>query len=198
VSTNGYRGGPRTPLAHPEWTYIEKAALNDFTADELDVLNAQRRIYYAESQAEAILAMFAVAEHEPSFGYQINHFQHGLQSATMLFRAGYDEEDVVVGLLHDIGFVACPDRHGAFAAELLGAYVGDDNLWMLRHHQVAGSASGRDRWRDHPSFEWTLTFVEQFDQNAVDPDYENLPLSFFEPLVRRIFARTPRPLPVTE
>jgi hypothetical protein len=191
-------------LYRPDWRYVEKGALNDFTSEEFDRLNGQRRIYYAEQQADAVLAMFRAAEHEPSFGYQINHFEHGLQSATMLLEAGFGEEDVVVGLLHDIGFVACPDRHGAFAAELLGSYVEPRNVWMLRHHQRFGSfpppAPGdsglleREQWRGHPHFDWTVTFVEEFDQNAVDPSRENLPLESFEPLVRRIFARTPRPV----
>jgi hypothetical protein len=201
----GGRGTARTPLYRSDWRYVEKAALNDFTAEEFDRLNAQRRVYDAEQQADAVLAMFGAAENEPSFGYQINHFEHGLQSATMLAEAGFGEEDVVVGLLHDIGFVACPDRHGAFAAELLGAYVEPRNVWMLRHHQRFGSfpppadgdpgALEREQWRGHPHFDWTVTFVEEFDQNAIDPSRENLPLETFEPLLRRIFARAPRPLP---
>jgi predicted HD phosphohydrolase len=199
---------PRSPLYRPEWSYIEKPALNDFSAEEFALLNEQRRLYHAERQADSILAMFGAAQHEPSFGYQINHYEHGLQSATMLFRDGFDEEDVVVGLLHDIGFVACQTRHGAFSAELLGAYVEDRNVWMLRHHQAFGSflptlSDGvdegdlpRERWRSHPFFDWTLSFVEHYDQNAIDPAYENLPVEFFEPMVRRIFSRTPRSLPI--
>lgn len=208
--TPGTAGKGRSPLLHPEWRYVEKGALNDFSPEDDALLDVQRRRYYAEVQAEAVLALFGAAESEPSFGYQVNHYRHGLQSASMLARSGYDEEDVVVGLLHDVGFVACPDRHGAFAAELLGAYVGDRNVWMLRHHQRFGShprrvdAEGRpaplprDHWRGHPYFDWTVTFVEEFDQNAVDAGYEELPLSYFGPLVRHVFARTPRPLPVPE
>lgn len=129
----------RSPLYRDDWRYIERAALNDFSEEEWDLLNAQRHLYYAEHQVESILAMMRAAQHEPSFGYQINHYEHGLQSATMLFRDGYDAEDVVVALLHDIGFITCPDRHGAFSAELLGAYVDERNVWMLRHHQSFGS-----------------------------------------------------------
>jgi predicted HD phosphohydrolase len=200
-------GDSRSPLYRPEWSYIEKPALNDFSAEDFTLLNTQRGLYHAERQPDSILAMFGAAEHEPSFGYQINHYQHGLQSATMLFRDGFDEEDVVVGLLHDIGFVTCPTRHGAFSAELLGAYVDDRNIWMLRHHQAFGSFRPaiedddgselpRERWRGHPFFDWTVTFVEHYDQNAIDPGYENLPVEFFEPMVRRIFSRAPRPLPI--
>ncbi|HXW78735.1 MAG TPA: hypothetical protein VEJ84_04510 [Acidimicrobiales bacterium] len=194
----------RNPLYHDDWRYIERTTLNDFSEEEFAVLNAQRRVYYAEHQAESVMAMMRAAKHEASFGYQINHYEHGLQSATMLFRDGYAAEDVVVGLLHDIGFITCPDRHGAFAAELLGAYVDERNVWMLRHHQSFGSFRGsfspgtsvlpREKWREHPYFDWTLTFVEEYDQNAIDPAYENLPLEFFEPLVREVFARKPHPV----
>lgn len=198
----------RSPLYHDDWQYIERPALNDFSEKEFALLNTQRRVYYAEHQVESILAMMRAAQHEPSFGYQINHYEHGLQSATMLFRDGYGPEDVVVGLLHDIGFIACPDRHGAFSAELLGAYVDERNVWMLRHHQSFGSFRGsldkgtsvlpREKWRGHPHFEWTLTFVEEYDQNAIDPTYSNLPLEFFEPLLREVFARTPHSVAPSE
>ncbi len=198
----------RSPLYRDDWRYIERAALNDFSEEEWALLNAQRHLYYAEHQVESILAMMRAAQHEPSFGYQINHYEHGLQSATMLFRDGYDAEDVVVALLHDIGFITCPDRHGAFSAELLGAYVDERNVWMLRHHQSFGSFGvslspgtsvlPREKWRGHPYFEWTLTFVEEYDQNAVDPAYENLPLEFFEPLLREVFGRKPHPVAASD
>jgi predicted HD phosphohydrolase len=158
-----------------------------------------------ERQATAVLSLLAAGEHEPTFGYQINNYQHCLQSATMLHSDGYDEETVVVGLLHDVGFLACPDRHGAFAAELLGSYVSDENYWMLRHHQALATFIPADsqeperelpwhRWRDHPNAKWTSAFVNHYDQNAVDPSCGNLPLEFFEPMVRRIFSRSPKPL----
>jgi hypothetical protein len=85
-------------------------------------------MYYRERQADTVLSLLAAGEHEPTFGYQINNYQYCLQAATMLHADGYDEETtVVVGLLHDVGFLACPERHGAFAAELLGGYVSDEN-----------------------------------------------------------------------
>jgi predicted HD phosphohydrolase len=109
---------------------------------------------------------------------------------------------VVVALLHDIGFVASPSAHGAVAAALLRPYISAANHWMLLHHQVfqdyhlAGAAKvdreARERWRGHPSFEWTARFVATYDQNAMDASYNALPLSAFEPMVRRLFARPPQ------
>ncbi len=195
----------RSPLYKADWDYIDKTDLFAFTRADYAKLGRQREVYYRERQADAVLSLLTAGEHEPTFGYQVNNYQHCLQSATMLHAEGFDEETVVVGLLHDVGFLACPDRHGAFAAELLGGFVSDENYWMLRHHQafatfVAADDEEPDRelpwhkWRGHPFAGWTSTFVNQFDQNAVDPSHPSLPLEFFESMVRRIFSRSPRPL----
>lgn len=202
----------RSPLAETGWRHVEALPMDAFRASDWALLDRQRRPYYAARQADQVLAMLAASADEPSFGYQINNFRHCLQTATMVMEAGLDEEDVVVALLHDIGFVACPDWHGEFAAALLGAYVSDRNLWMLRRHTViqqvhvhdhpdhnraegeeAAYRHARDRWRDHPHFDWAVDFVERFDQRAISGSYPTAPLSVFVPMVRRVFARPPRP-----
>jgi len=33
-----------------------------------------------------------------------------------------------------------------------------------------------------------MTFCERWDQSSFDPDYENLPLAFFAPMVHQVFA----------
>jgi predicted HD phosphohydrolase len=195
-----------SPLARPEWRHVEKPALENFRAADWELLNGQRKIYYAERQAAHVLQLLAVSERDPSFGYRINNYRHCLQSATMVMRAGLDEEAIVVALLHDIGFVACPSNHGLFAAALLGGYVSERHRWMLAHHQVfqqlhfheleGPDPKARDKWRGHPHFHWAADFVERFDQNAIDPDYATAPLEHFVPMVHRIFERAPRSLPV--
>lgn len=197
-----------SPLLKPDWRYVEKISLEDFTRGDWALLNAQRSQYYAEEQARQVLRMLADSEHDTTFGYQVNNYRHSLQSATMAHRDGLGEEDVVVALLHDIGFIACPQRHGEFAAALLGAYVSERNEWMLRrhaifqdvhaHHHPDVDPNARERWRGHPHFEWAATFVARYDQATVDPGYECAPLSFFEPMVARIFARPQRRAPMPD
>ena len=190
-----------SPLDDPSWSYVEKATLEDFDADDWTRLNGQRAIYMPDRQAEQALRLLTAGRDDPTFGYRINNYRHCLQSATMALRAGLDEETVVVALFHDVGFVACPATHGDFAAELLRAYVCERNVWMLRHHAIFQNVhvsgypgldrDARERWRGHPHFEWTAEFVARFDQNAIDPDYDTAPIETFEPLVRRLFARSP-------
>jgi predicted HD phosphohydrolase len=192
----------RTPLADPAWAYVDAPTLEACTAADLALLERQSAVYFAQRQAADILRMLAGSADDPSYGYHVNNYRHCLQSATLALRDGLDEETVVVALLHDIGFVASPSAHGAVAAALLRPYISAANHWMLLHHQVfqdyhlAGDAKvdreARERWRGHPSFEWTARFVATYDQNAMDASYDALPLSTFEPMVRRLFARPPQ------
>jgi predicted HD phosphohydrolase len=190
-----------SPLLEPSWQFVPKVAMQDFTREDWDLINRQRGPYYRQEQGRQVLRMLAASEHDPGFGYMVNNYRHCLQSATMALRDGLDEEDVVVCLLHDIGFVACPDTHGEFAAALLGPYVSERNHWMLLRHPIFQQAhaphlpgadpQARERWRGHPHFEWAATFVERYDQAACDPHFDCAPLSVFEPLVHRLFARVP-------
>jgi len=195
----------RSPLLHPGWSYVEKADYYTFERADVDLLHRQHDAFDAERRAAVVLGLLVAGKNEPSYGYQINNYRHSLQSATKLLRAGFDEEHVVVGLLHDVGFLACPERHGAFSAELLGGYVSERNYWMLRHHQMFAAFELVDepipplgsrtweRWREHEHFEWTYEFVRGFDVNAMDPNYQAEELEFFEPMVQRIFSRVPKP-----
>jgi predicted HD phosphohydrolase len=182
----------RSRLLHPEWNYVETAHTADFTTEDWNVLNGQRALYYAERRAEAVLDLLRAGKDDPTFGYRLNSYHHALQSATLIVRDNLSAEDVVVAVLHDVGYHPCPERHGAFAAELLGGYISERNDWMLRHHQLVDSPEW-SRWSSHPHASWTETFFERYDTDAMDPEYDNLPIEFFEPLIRQIFASPARP-----
>ena len=192
----------QSPLMQADWQYVTKNSLEDFSRADWQIMLSQRSLYYREQQARQVLRLLSESEHDSTFGYQINNFRHCLQSATLALRDGLDEEDIVVCLLHDVGFIACPDSHGEFAAALLGCYVSERNHWMLQRHALFQDAhcphhplaqvDARELWRGHPHFEWAATFVDRYDQAAIDPNYECAPLSEFEPMVMRLFARVPR------
>lgn len=134
-------------------------------------------------------------------GYHVDRFEHSLQTATRAFRDGADEETVVVALLHDIGDTLAPENHGDLAAAVLKPYVSEANLWVVRHHPVFQGYYyyhhvGRDRlafekYRGHPHFERTHVFCDKWDQMSFDPEYDTMPLTAFEPMVRRLFTRKP-------
>ena len=45
-------GVPRNPLLKPDWSYIEKPTLEDFTGEDWSVMNGQRKTFQAELQAD--------------------------------------------------------------------------------------------------------------------------------------------------
>jgi predicted HD phosphohydrolase len=134
-------------------------------------------------------------------GYQIDRYDHSLQTATRAQRDGADEETIAVALLHDIGDVLAPWNHSDLAAAILQPYISPDNHWLVQHHGIFqgyyfwhhtdGDRFARERYRGHPMFERTAEFCERWDQVSFDPNYDTLPLEAFEPMVRRLFGRAP-------
>ena len=134
-------------------------------------------------------------------GYKIDRYQHSLQTATRAARDGADEETVICALVHDIGDTFAPETHSELAAAVVRPYVSPDNYWLIRHHGIfqgyyyfhhmGYDRMAREQYRGHPMFERTAAFCEKWDQTSFDPDYDTLPLSAFEPALRRIFTRAP-------
>ena len=135
--------------------------------------------------------------------YRISRLDHCLQTATRAERDGADEETIVCALLHDIGDVLAPANHSQVAAALLAPYVSEKNRWIVAHHGLfqgyywfhfAGhDRHARDRYRSHEHFDACVDFCANWDQVSFDPDYDTAPLEHFEPMVRALFAREPRP-----
>lgn len=189
------------PLAHPDWQYVRKRTLSEWRAEDWRVWERQRSQYYDEQTVSQVLRLLTCQKDDTSYIYTVNNYYHSLQTATRMLRAGLQDEDVTVGLLHDVGFVSCAETHGEFAAALLRPYICERNYWMLtRHaifqqfhfHELEGcDRHARDQWRGHPYFAWTAEFVDKFDQGTINYDEEILPIEAFEPVVRRVLSQPP-------
>ena len=189
------------PLAHPEWHYVRKRTLDEYTAADWETWRPQRDRYFGEQMVTQVLRMLECQKDDAAYIYTINNYYHCLQTATRMLRSGLPDEDVTVGLLHDVGFITCNETHGEFSAALLRPYVSERNYWMLTRHAIfqqhhfhglsGNDRNARDRWLGHPCFAWTAEFVEKFDQSTISFDEECLPLEAFEPIVRRVFSRPP-------
>lgn len=137
-------------------------------------------------------------------GFPVDRLTHCLQTATLAHRDGQDEEYVVCALLHDIGDTLGPYNHADIAASLLEPFVSEANLWMVKHHAIFQGyyffhhlgldRNLREQYRDHPHFKRTIEFVTKYDSPAFDAEAETRPLSFFEPMVRRVLAKPVRSL----
>jgi predicted HD phosphohydrolase len=132
-------------------------------------------------------------------GFAVDRLTHSLQSATLAYRDGMDEEYVVCALLHDVGDTLGSFNHSEVAAAILKPFVSEANHWMVEHHgifqgyyffhYVGLDRNMRDQFRGHAHFERTAMFCARHDQNAFDPAYDTMPLSAFAPMVHRVMAR---------
>ena len=135
-------------------------------------------------------------------GFAVDRLTHSLQSATLAHRDGMDEEYVVCALLHDIGDTLASTSHADIGAAILKPFVSEANHWMLAQHGIFQGyyffhhlgldRDMREQFRGHPHFEYTARFCHRHDQNAFDPEYDNMPLEAFEPMIQRVMARPKR------
>jgi predicted HD phosphohydrolase len=173
----------------------------DGTAADYDLLD-RAADDYARGLPDRLLAAVEGLKHSFA-GYQVNRYEHSLQSATRALRDGREEEYVVAALLHDIGDELAPWTHGEMVAAILKPFVSPEICWVVKHHGLFqqryfanlsdAERNARDRFRDHPWFDACAEFCERYDQNCFDPAYDALALDTFEPMVRRVFAE-PRQL----
>jgi predicted HD phosphohydrolase len=158
-------------------------------------------IGFSQKLPDRILAHLRLLD-EDYGGFAVDRLTHSLQTATRAQRDGRDEEYVVCALLHDIGDTLGSFNHPDIAAAILKPFVAEENLWMVEKHGIfqgyyffhhlGMDRNMRDQYRGHPHFARTAEFCTKYDGPAFDPRGETLPLSFFEPMVRRVFAAPQR------
>ena len=153
---------------------------------------------FARQLPDRLMAHLQVLEGDYG-GFPVDRYTHSLQTATHALKAGRDEEYVVCALFHDIGDTLGTYNHFDIAAAILKPFVSDANLWMVQlhgifqgyyfFHHIGLNRDMRDHFAGHAHFERTAEFCDLFDNPAFNPAAETLPLSEFEPMVRRVFAQ---------
>jgi predicted HD phosphohydrolase len=171
---------------------MEHGTLEDWLAIGVAVSDRQSRM------AETILALLKSLETQVD-GFSVSQLEHSLQTATRASRAGASDELVVAALCHDIGKSISVENHAAIGAEILRPYVSEGTYQILRTHQdfqgkhyyalMGKSTRLRNQYRHEPWYEQACTFTDEWDQASFEAGYDSQPLSFFEPLVRRVFAQ---------
>ncbi|MBO6774642.1 MAG: HD domain-containing protein [Marinibacterium sp.] len=172
--------------------------MKDGTKEEYEFLTAHE-IEYSTGTADRLLTALVELDESLS-GYQVTRLGHSVQSATRAWRDGADIDWVVSVLLHDIGDIYAPYNHDEYAATILKPFVREQCTWVVQTHgdfqmiyygqHLEGfDQNKRDRHQGHPYFDDNVVFCERWDQASFDPDYNDLPLEFFAPMVREVFAR---------
>jgi len=169
------------------------------TKDDYLLLDKHER-EFANKTGERLIK-FMENLNETLEGYKVSRLEHSLQSATRAFNDKADEEMIVATLLHDIGDELAPMNHSEYAAAVLKPYVSKKTHWIIQKHgefqmyyyahHLRGNRNKRDQYKGHEYYEETANFCENWDQKSFDPNYKSMSLKDFEPMVFKIFSRTP-------
>jgi predicted HD phosphohydrolase len=168
------------------------------TLSDWDILGAEF-VRFASDLPDRVLAHLALLAHGHG-GFPVDRLTHSLQAATLAYEDGRDDEYVACALLHDIGDSLGTYNHPDVAAAILQPFVSERNHWMVQKHGIFqmqhmlrdtnGSCGDiRDALRSHRYFAYAEEFAVKYDSPAFDPLRATRPLAFFEPAVRRLFAR---------
>jgi len=171
--------------------------MQDGSADDWSII-AQDFAAYAAQLPDRILTHLMLLDGDFG-GFPVDRLTHSLQTATRAHQDGRDEEYVVCALLHDIGDTLGSYNHPDIAAAILKPFVSPENLWMVEKHGIfqgyyffhhlGMDRHLREQFKDQPHYQATIDFCAKYDAAAFDPAFEHLPLSFFEPMLRRVFAQ---------
>lgn len=168
----------------------------DSTREDWEIIDRHYKPFHA-GLSDRILTHLKLLDGDFG-GYPVDRLSHSVQCATRAYRAGMDEEYVVCALLHDIGDTLASGNHADVAAAILKPYVSEKNHWMIEKHaifqgyyffhHIGEDRDMREKFRGHPHFQYTADFCHLYDQSAFDPNYDNMPIEAFEPMVHRQFA----------
>jgi predicted HD phosphohydrolase len=170
--------------------------MQDATAEDYAVI-ARHALGFQEGLPDRILRHLQLLAGDTG-GYAVDRLTHSLQTATRAQRDGRDEEYVVCALVHDIGDTLASLNHSELAAVIVQPFVSEENHWIVKHHGIFQGyyffhhlgldRNLRDQYRNHPHWQACADFCARYDQNSFDPAYDTLPLDFFVPMVRGVFA----------
>ena len=177
-------------------TQTRFTAMRDATRDDYQVIG-RHSLEFFQGLPGRILTHLRILAGDTG-GYAVDRLTHSLQTATRAQRDGQDDEYVVCALLHDIGDTLASANHAQLAATILEPFVSEKNRWIVEQHAIFQGyyffhhlgldRDMREQFRGHPAFEYTAQFCHLYDQPAFDKDYESMPLSAFEPMLRRVMA----------
>lgn len=177
---------------HAQFTDLQHSKAEDWK-----IIGEDFKIY-ASKLADRVIAHLKLLDGDFG-GFPVDRLTHSLQTATRAHRDGKDEEYVICALLHDIGDTLGSFNHPDIAAAILKPFVSAENFEMIEKHGLFQAyyffhflgmdRNLRDQFKGQPLYERTLEFCEKYDAPAFDKNYDTLPLSFFEPMLRRLFAK---------
>jgi predicted HD phosphohydrolase len=169
--------------------------MSESVAEDWSIIMAEQVPYARNGGARVIEHLKLLADDYA--GFPVDRLTHCLQTATRAHRDGRSEDYVVMALVHDIGDTLGAYNHPDIAAAILQPFVSEELHWIVKHHgifqgvnffhHIGLDRNMREQFRGAEHFAATQEFIDTYDCPAFDPEYDTLPLEFFEPMVMRLF-----------
>lgn len=180
--------------------YLDRAQFHDMkdgTREDWATI-MQHYVPFAQQGGKRVLEHLRLLDGDFG-GFPVDRLTHCLQTATRAQRDGRDEDYVVMALIHDIGDTLGAYNHADVAAAIIKPFVSEELHWITLHHAIFQGVNFfhhlgldrdmREQFRGHQYFAATEAFIAKYDCPSFDPDYDTLPLAFFEPMVMKLFAQ---------
>jgi predicted HD phosphohydrolase len=175
-------------------------SMDEATDEEIALIMGQAGVILHSHLLDEVLGLLEGLKGD-QLGYQVDRYEHSLQTASRAYRDGARADLIVAGVLHDIGERLAPANHSEFAAAVLQPYLDEEAGFVVRHHglfqgyhyfhKMGRDRNARDQYRDSPYFNATAHFCAEWDQRSFDPGYDSLPLETFMPMIEEVFDRPP-------
>jgi predicted HD phosphohydrolase len=179
---------------------VSFTSMDDATDQEIALIMGQAGVVLQGKLLGNVLGLLNGLKGD-QLGYQVDRYEHSLQTASRAYRDGARTDLIVAGVLHDIGEGIAPANHSEFAAAVLQPYLDEEASFVVRYHglfqgyhyfhKMGQDRNARDKYRDSPYFDTTAHFCAAWDQRSFNPDYESLPLEVFMPMIEEVFGRPP-------
>ncbi|MDH6677100.1 putative HD phosphohydrolase [Rhodococcus sp. LBL1] len=182
----------------PNGRQVSFTRMDESTVEDIALIVSESKIFLDDRLPDTMIEMLDSLK-GPTLGYQVDRYEHSLQTASRALREGARTDLVVAALLHDVGDAIAPANHSELAAAIVAPYLDAEATWVVKHHGVFQGyhywdrlgldVNTRDRYRASPYFDACEHFCAEWDQVSFDPNYDTLPLETFVPLLREVFTR---------
>ena len=171
--------------------------MDEGTVEDYAIMASYQDAHLASIPRRLMDMLVELGERED--GSPIDGYAHSLQSASLAYDDGADDEMVFAALMHDIGQLNSMYNHAEVAAAILKPYLSERMYWVVKHHgtfqgyyyfdKVGWDKNARDQYKDSPYYQDCIHFCERYDQIAFRRDYPTKSLEFFQPLIERMVSK---------
>src|SRR5690606_27837844 len=96
--------------------------IDESTKEDIDLIFTESKKFLNDRLVDTMIDLLDSLK-GPTLGYQVDRYEHSLQTASRALREGARTDLVVAALLHDVGDAMAPANHAELAASVVRPYL---------------------------------------------------------------------------